>query len=116
MTKHTKELIPGTVEAWDNGDLGEDLEHAKLASPEDVKSINDALSLQMISIRLPKTVIEDFKTIAMVNGVGYQPLMREALMRFADCEMKAIARDYAAYVKKEKEVEVLPEPPKKRAA
>lgn len=28
--------------------------------------------------------------IAQLNGIGYQPLMRQVLARFADCEKKKI--------------------------
>lgn len=48
--------------------------------------INDALSLQPISIRLQKGLIENLKTIAELNGIGYQPLIRQALTRFVEGE------------------------------
>ena len=92
----TKAKKPGTAEAWENGELGENASSAKLASAETSQAINDALGLQMISIRLPKSVIEDFKVIAQIEGVGYQPLMRIALTRFAECEAKRVMREYAA--------------------
>lgn len=87
---------PGSAEAWGSGELGEDMSSAKVASAETTRAINDALGLQMISIRLPKSVIEDFKVIAQIEGVGYQPLMRTALVRFAECEAKRVMREYAA--------------------
>lgn len=92
----------GTVEAWESGQLGENADSAKRASAEHSKAINDALGLQMISIRLPKSVIEDFKAIAQIEGVGYQPLMRTALVRFAECEAKRVMREYAAQRESEK--------------
>ena len=58
--------------------------------------------MQMISIRLPKSVIDDFKVIAQLEGLGYQPLMRTALVRFAECEAKRVMREYAAKVVHEK--------------
>ncbi len=51
--------------------------------------------MQMISIRLHKELIEDFKKIAEFRGIGYQPLMRDALQRFAAAEYKLIATEYA---------------------
>ena len=93
MTKAKKR---GTTEAWESGELGENAATAKPASAETAKAIEDALDLQMISIRLPKSVIEDFKVIAQIEGVGYQPLMRAALMRFAECEAKRVMREYAS--------------------
>jgi hypothetical protein len=81
--------------AWDTGELGRNAEFVKVA-PEDHNSeafIDDALGLQPISIRLEKSLIEDFKLIAGLSGIGYQPLMRQALKRFADCEKKRILRE-----------------------
>jgi predicted DNA binding CopG/RHH family protein len=105
MTKGNTKKIVGTDEAWDSRELGADIEHAVLASDADMKAVNEAFNLQPISIRLPKTVIDDFKTIAQVSGVRYQSLMKEALARFADCEMKRLAREYADVIKKQAESE-----------
>lgn len=88
--KHDKTL--DTNEAWESGALGRDAAHVKRAGPEIAPQIDDALGLQMISIRLPKEVIADFKMIAQLHGVGYQPLMRDALIRFADAELKTLGR------------------------
>ena len=89
------EKISGTVDAWESGELGRDVKHAKKADQKLQKQIDDALGLQMISIRLPSELIEEYKMIAKVNGVGYQPLMRDALKRFAESEMKKMAIEYA---------------------
>ncbi len=43
----------------------------------------------MISLRLPVQLVEDYKTIAADAGIGYQPLMRDILIRFAQHEMEA---------------------------
>lgn len=93
---------PGTTEAWEKGELGENADTAKVASSETSDAINEALGLQMISIRLPKSVIEDFKVIARIEGVGYQPLMRIALTRYAECEAKRVMREYAAQLEADK--------------
>ncbi|NLC34984.1 MAG: hypothetical protein GX772_00800 [Alcaligenaceae bacterium] len=101
MTKADK--IRGTEEAWEKGgQLGNDIEYAAVASPEVHKGVEDALAMQMISIRLPKSVIESFKALAALEGVGYQPLMREALMRFADGEARRVLIEVAERHKKEK--------------
>jgi hypothetical protein len=86
-----KRKIEGTAEAWESGQLGRDAAHAKPASKALAQQIDDALELQMISIRLPKELIEEFKMIAAYHNLGYQPLMRDALKRFASSEMKLIA-------------------------
>lgn len=116
--------IPGSEEAWEDGLLGND---EKFASPlpdeeaaSDITQINESLGLQPISIRLEKSLIEDFKTIATINGLGYQTLMRQALKRFATCEMKRILGQVAAEVSKRR-AETAPQsvqnedpPPKRR--
>lgn len=84
--------IPGTDEAWESRELGADLDHAKPVAPEYAQQIEDSLGLQMISIRLDKSLIDAFKMIGEFHGVGYQPLMRDALKRFAECEMRAIVQ------------------------
>jgi hypothetical protein len=43
---------------------------------------------------LQKSLIEDFKAIASLNGIGYQPLMRQILKRFVDCEKKRIIKEF----------------------
>jgi hypothetical protein len=88
--------ILDTEEAWLSGELGKDEQFAAVA-PDDAESlINEHLDLQPISIRLEKSLIEDFKLIAEMNGMGYQPLMRQTLKRFADSEKKRILREAAA--------------------
>lgn len=121
--KPTTPKIPDTEEAWLSGELGMDEKFVAVA-PDDAESIiNDQLDLQPISIRLEKSLIEDFKLIAAMHGLGYQPLMRQCLKRFADCEKKRILReaaaDMAARKKAEKESQIdasSTEAPQKKAA
>lgn len=94
--KPTTPKIPDTEEAWLSGELGTDEEFVAVAPDDDESIINDHLDLQPISIRLEKSLIEDFKLIAAMHGLGYQPLMRQSLKRFADCEKKRILREAAA--------------------
>lgn len=89
------EKIIGTAEAWENGELGRDAEYAVLAPTGTSQQIDDVLGMQMISIRLPKELIEEYKMIAQVHKLGYQPLMRDALKRFAEAELKKLAVQYA---------------------
>lgn len=92
----TQEKIPGTVEAWEVGLLGEDENFVAVSTHSTRSSVDNALGLQPISIRLQKSLIEDLKTIAELHGLGYQPLVRQALTRFAECEMKRIANEALA--------------------
>jgi uncharacterized protein (DUF4415 family) len=90
-----KAKIESTPEAWENGHLGRSAANAKRAPAELEQQIEEAMGMQMISIRLQKELIDDFKKIADFHGVGYQPLMRDALKRFAEGEFKKIAIEYA---------------------
>ncbi|MDA8093708.1 MAG: BrnA antitoxin family protein [Betaproteobacteria bacterium] len=96
-----KEKIPSTDEAWESEQLGADAKQARLASQETAKQVDESLGLQMISIRLDKDLIESFKIIAAFHGIGYQPLMRDALKRFAEGEMKAIVAGMVESQRKE---------------
>ena len=94
MTKTAKNLkIKASDEAWDSGELGRNEQYVGVADDVDAKKINESLGLQLISLRLQKSLIEDFKMISQLNGIGYQTLMRQVLMRFADCEKKQILKE-----------------------
>jgi hypothetical protein len=105
MSKVT--TVPAFDEEWgDTGALGNDIAHARPA-PTAGRDLDDAAGLQLISIRLPKTLIDDLKFIAEQENLKYQPLIRRVLCRFTEAEMKIIARKLAA----EKEANLLaPEP------
>lgn len=90
------EKIVGTEEAWDSRALGANEAFVGVADASDTAAVDAALGLQPISIRLHKSLIEDFKIIAQFHGLGYQTLMRQVLVRFADCEKKQLIREYAA--------------------
>ena len=62
-------------------------------SPEAISAgIDDALGLQPISIRLQKDLLDNLKELAKLNGLGYQPLIRQVLTRWVDCELKSMLR------------------------
>lgn len=88
--------IVGAPEAWEDGSLGQDEEFVRVSKEVDDAALNDAAGLQPISIRLQKSLIEDFKMIAEINGIGYQPLIRQVLKRFADAEKRRILREKSA--------------------
>ncbi len=85
-----KSRIPSTAEAWESGALGEARAHAKRVEDALEQQIDDALGLQPISIRLPRTTIETYKMLAKLHKVGYQPLMRDAICRWAESELKQV--------------------------
>lgn len=86
--------IIGTDEAWDTRELGASEEHAAVAGPEHLSALSDALSMQSISIRLPKEMIDAYKLIAAHHGVGYQPLMRDILQRFIPEGLKEVMQHH----------------------
>ncbi|MBB4844677.1 hypothetical protein HNP55_003221 [Paucibacter oligotrophus] len=87
--------IAGTVEAWETEQLGADAAHAKIATDHE-DEIDAALELQPISIRLQKSLIENLKALGQLNGIGYQPLVRQILTRFVECEMKNLLKQRVA--------------------
>lgn len=92
----SKELIRASDEAWDDRSLGADASYAKRAEDDIEALIDESAGLQLISIRLNKSMIEDFKSIAALNnGIGYQTLMRQVLKRFVDCEKKRLLNELA---------------------
>jgi len=98
-----KQTIPATDEAWDNRSLGADEEFVKVADEQLEAEISEAAGTQLISIRLQKSMIEDFKMLAELNGeMGYQTLMKQILQRFIDCEKKRIFNELVAEKLKEK--------------
>jgi predicted DNA binding CopG/RHH family protein len=101
------EMIQDTEDAWLSGALGEDEKYAQIAPDNLEAMLNESLDLQPISIRLEKSLIDAFKIIASIHGVGYQPLMRQTLKRFAECELKDIARGMAVDMAAKREAEEL---------
>ena len=81
---------------WESGELGLSAEHAVAAPAQLEREVDDALGLQLISIRLPKGLIEDLKLIATKEGLGYQPLVRRVLLRFAEAEFRSMAHQQLA--------------------
>lgn len=120
MNKSLPARIAASDEAWDEGALGRDAAHAKRVaiSPAHRAKLDAKMELEPISIRLPKQLLADLKAIAGHNGLGYQPLIRQVLTRFAHAELKSYARDAMAAAR-QREVEPpapAPEPKARKAA
>ena len=94
MSKHKR--IPASDEAWESGELGNDPKFAKIFEGDIQPQVDEAVAMQPISIRLPKSLVETFKLLGQEHGLGYQPLMRRVLTRFAEAEMKRILNEYVA--------------------
>lgn len=87
----SKQSIHASDEAWEDRLLGSDEKFVKVAGASLEASIDEASGTQLISIRLQKSLIEDFKTIASLNGgIGYQTLMKQIMQRFVDSEKNRI--------------------------
>jgi hypothetical protein len=65
----------------------------------DDAALDEAAGLQLISIRLQKSLIEDFKMIAGINGIGYESLICQVLKRFAYSEKRRILREQSADIR-----------------
>lgn len=87
--------IKGSAENWESGILGVDADHAVRVSPEETAEILKAagLNMQPISIRMPRDLIKILKDIASYHGVGYQPMIRDLLERWALGEIKTILQN-----------------------
>lgn len=78
-------------DAWDTGELGRDEKFVKRSTAENEDSVEAALDLQLISIRLQKELLEQLKFIAKFHGIGYQPMIRDVLCRWSRTEILNIA-------------------------
>lgn len=75
MSGPERTSIKGTAEAWETRALGNDAAHAKRAPAELEQQIDEALGLQAISIRLPKSTAVRFHPDAHRCGLyGIQPI------------------------------------------
>lgn len=95
--------IKGTEEAWESGELGCDEAHVKTSKLNE-DQIDEALGLKAISIRLQKSLIDDLKLIADINGLGYQPLIKQVLRRYVNAEIRIILQQEAQ--RRAKEIEL----------
>ena len=93
MTKMTKK-IKGSTQNWESGKLGRDAGYVVSATAEEELALANALELKPISIRMPTDLIRTLKVIAGVHGIGYQPLIRDVLSRFARAEMIDLLRQF----------------------
>jgi len=73
-------------EAWDNRELGASEKFVRKASKKREKALDEKLGLQSISIRLQKTLLDDLKDLSIDDGIGYQPYVRQVLMRHVRSE------------------------------
>ncbi|MBN9395778.1 MAG: hypothetical protein J0H83_11085 [Candidatus Melainabacteria bacterium] len=75
---------------WETGELGRSAEHVKVAPAELELDIDDALGLQLVSVRLQKKLIKDLKELAKKEGLGYQPYLRQILTNHVSNKKAAV--------------------------
>lgn len=80
------------IEKWENKELGADADFVRVASEFDEQALDDALGMQLISIRLQRKLIADLKRIAGHYEIGYQPMIRDLLNRFVNSELKLMLK------------------------
>ena len=81
-------------EKWEKSELGASEKHVRKVSTERENNVDDALDLQVISIRLQKELIENLKNLAKNEGIGYQPLIRQVLTRYVRDNLQGQRRFY----------------------
>lgn len=75
--KNSDEKFPH--DEWESQKLGATKKYARKVSSEREEAVDDALGLQLVSIRLQKTLINTLKKIALEEGIGYQTYIRQLL-------------------------------------
>lgn len=93
------------IDRWDNNELGNDAVFAEVAKGAS-EALDEALGMKLISIRLQDGLIQALKAIAEFHGVGYQPMVRDLLSRFAKAELRMIAIKLSEMQERAKTIEV----------
>ena len=84
--------IEASADEWGpSGKLGNDAGHVRAGKEND--KLDERLGLHPISIRFPKELVRDLKAIALLQGMSYQPLIREVCKRFVEAEKRALRAD-----------------------
>lgn len=91
---------------WEELDDNLSADHVRCVPEDEVSAIDDALGLQMISIRLQRSLLSNLKAIAEHHGIGYQPLIRDLLNRFARSEMRNILTEKLEAIQRDVDAQV----------
>lgn len=110
MNKHG---IHASDDAWENRSLGNDENFVEVVDEAQEEAVNEASGTQLISIRMQKSLIDDFKMIASLNGgIGYQTLMKQIMQRFVCSEKKRIFNELISEKLKSQQKEAVNKPVK----
>jgi predicted DNA binding CopG/RHH family protein len=74
-----KFLDDAEQESWEKGKLGQDPTHTKVVSKEETQKFLNAKGTLPTSIRLPKEMVHDLRTLAKENGLSYQTYLKMIL-------------------------------------
>ena len=107
---HIRDSVFDNSDQWNSRELGAEESFVKKSGmPKKLKAkLNERSNqkMQLISMRLPISLIENLKEIGEQEGIGYQSLAREVLQRFAEAEnRKQINKLIAERRNLEKELE-----------
>ena len=107
---HIIDSVFDNSDQWNSRELGAEESFVKKSGmPKKLKAkLNERSNqkMQLISMRLPISLIENLKEIGEQEGLGYQSLAREVLQRFAEAEnRKQINKLIAERRNLEKELE-----------
>jgi predicted DNA binding CopG/RHH family protein len=72
------------AEQWESRKLGADERYVKVSEQGTEDRLDESLNLQMVSMRLPKEAVQKLKVLARKQGLGYQPLIRQILMKYLE--------------------------------
>jgi len=86
----SKQQVKTNSNKWDTRELGASLEHVGVVPVAEELAMDDALGLQLVSVRLQKTLIKDLKELAASEGLGYQPYLRQILTKHVRNQKKKL--------------------------
>lgn len=84
------QILSDDAEWGPTGQMGNNEAHVEASSDDERSAVDESVGMQMISIRLQRTLLRDLKAIAEMHGIGYQPMIRDLLNRFAISEIRGI--------------------------
>jgi hypothetical protein len=82
----TAEKLKSNTAKWEEGELGQSPGHMGVVPENEELEIDDALGLQLVSVRLQKTLMKDLKELAIKEGLGYQPYLRQVLTKHVQAQ------------------------------
>ena len=102
------EIIEFYLEVNDSEYAKRALDFAEKMHPEniDIKIKRIEYLLVINELKKAAKLIQDLKDLAKLNGLGYQPLIKQILKRFVDAEKKMMVREYMKQKLDEKDAEV----------